>query len=415
MDIVRDKPKSVKRYLIGGAIVVSLIVVSVALARLRPAVPSVERGTIYFDSVVKGEMLREVRGPGTLVPEDIRWITAVTPGRIEKILHLAGTVVEAGTVLMQLTNPDVQIQTLNADRQYTDSQAALVQLKTSLESNRLNQASLVAQMRQEAADARRRAEAGAELLKKNLIVPLDQQQAQDKAEAFVERLKLEEQRLTILSNTIADQLRVQAEQVDRLKSIAQFQHGLAASMTVTAGANGILQEVPLQAGQYALPGATLAKVVPTPIRLKAVLRIPETQAKDLALGQKATIDTRNGLAPGRIVRIDPASINGTVTVDVTLDGPPPGGSRPDLSVDGVIELERLKSVLHVGRPTLAQQNSPGTVFKVVEGGKYAERVQVKFGRTSVSRVEIRDGLKPGDIIIMSDMSQWDDVDRVRIK
>lgn len=415
MDIVRDKPRDKKKIFIGVAGAIGLIVVTVLLARLKPAVPSVERGTIYFDSVVRGEMLREVRGPGTFVPEEIRWITAVTAGRVEKIHHLAGTNVENGTVLIELANPDVQIQTLNADRQYTDAQAALVQLKTNLENNRLNQASVVAQMRQESADARRRAEAGAELLKKNLIVPLDQQQAQDKSEALMERLKLEEQRLAILSNTIADQIRVQQEQVERLKSIAQFQHGLAASMTVTAGAKGILQEVPLQVGQYAQAGATLAKVVPTPIRLKAVLRIPETQAKDLALGQKAMIDTRNGIAQGRIVRIDPASINGTVTVDVTLDGPPPNGSRPDLSVDGVIELERLKNVLHVGRPTLAQQNSPGTVFKVVEGGKYAERVQVKFGRTSVSRVEIVSGLAPGDIIIMSDMSQWDQVDRVRIK
>jgi hypothetical protein len=415
LDIVRDQPKSKKKIIAGAAIVIAVVAFSVALARVRPAVPSVERGTIYFDSVVRGEMLREVRGPGTLVPEDIRWITAVTPGRIEKIHHLAGIPVDPETVILELTNPDVQIQTLNADRQYTDAQAALVQLRTNLENTRLNQASLVAQMRQESADARRRAEAGAELLKKNLIVPLDQQQAQDKSEALIERLKLEEQRLAIVSNTIAEQLKVQGEQVERLKSISQFQHGLAASMVVKAGAKGILQEVPLQVGQYAQAGATLAKVVPTPVRLKAVLRIPETQAKDLALGQKATIDTRNGLAPGHIVRMDPASINGTVTVDVTMDGPPPAGSRPDLSVDGVIELERLKNVLHVGRPTLAQQNSPGTVFKLVEGGRYAERVQVKFGRTSVSRVEIVEGLSPGDIIIMSDMSQWDEHDRVRIK
>ncbi|MDX2058933.1 MAG: HlyD family efflux transporter periplasmic adaptor subunit [Gemmatimonadales bacterium] len=415
MDIIRDKPKSKVKIIIGIVVAVALVGASALLANLEPASPTVERGTIYFDSVVRGEMIREVRGPGTLVPEDIRWITAVTAGRIEKIHHLAGVQVQAGTVLLELTNPDVQIQTLNADRQLTDAQAQLVTLKTNLENNRLNQASVVAQMRQEAADARRRAEAGAELLKKNLIVPLDQQQAHDRSESLIERLKLEEQRLVILSNTIADQIKVQEQQVERLQSIAQFQHGLAASMVVKAGASGILQEVPLQVGQYALPGTTLAKVVPTPIRLKAVLRIPETQAKDLALGQKAMIDTRNGVAPGRIIRIDPASINGTVTVDVILDGPPPDGSRPDLSVDGVIELERLDNVLHVGRPTIAQQNSPGTVFKLVDGGNYAERVQVKFGRTSVSRVEIVEGLNPGDIIIMSDMSQWDDVDRVKIK
>lgn len=415
MDIVRDQPRSKKKIILGVAGVAVLVTVSVALVRLKPASPTVERGTIYFDSVVRGEMLREVRGPGTLVPEDIRWITAVTPGRIEKIHHLAGVTVEPGTILMELTNPDVQIQTLNADRQLTDAKAALVQLKTSLENNRLNQASLVTQLRQEAADAKRRAEAGAELLKKNLIVPLDQQQAEERAASLAERLKLEERRLEVLSNTIGDQIRVQEQQIERLSSIADFQHGLAGSMVVRAGTRGILQEVPFQAGQYALPGATLAKVVPLPIRLKAVLRIPETQAKDLAIGQKATIDTRNGLAPGRIIRIDPASINGTVTVDVILDGAPPNGSRPDLSVDGVIELERLQGVLHVGRPTIAQQNSPGTVFKLVEGGSHAERVQVKFGRTSVSRVEIVGGLNPSDIIIMSDMSQWDNVDRVRIK
>jgi HlyD family secretion protein len=415
VDIVRDKPKSIKRFVLIGAVVLSVLAVSVALARLPTADPTVEAGTIYFDSVVQGEFVREVRGPGTLVPEEIRWITAVTAGRVEKIHHLAGVSVEAETVLLQLTNPDVQIQTLNADRQLTDAEAALVQLRTNLENARLNQASVVAQIRQESADARRRAEAGAELLKKNLIVPLDQQQAHDRSESLIERLKIEEQRLVILSSTIADQIKVQGEQVERLRSIAQFQHGLAGSMTVKAGTRGILQEIPLQAGQYALPGTTLAKVVPTPIRLKAVLRIPETQAKDLAIGQKAVIDTRNGLAPGRVIRIDPAAINGTVTIDVAMDGTPPAGSRPDLSVDGVIEIERLSNVLHVGRPPIAQQNSPGTVFRLIDNGNRAERVQVRFGRTSVSRVEITEGLQAGDIIIMSDMSRWDDVDRVRIK
>ena len=415
MDIVRDKPKSIKRYIVIGVIGLSVLAGSVALARLPTADPTVEAGTIYFDSVVRGEMIREVRGPGTLVPEEIRWITAVTAGRVEKIHHLAGVTVDPETVLLQLTNPDVQIQTLNADRLLTDAEAQLVQLRTSLENNRLNQASIVATTRQESADARRRAEAGAELLRKNLIVPLDQQQAQDKSEALIERLQIEEERLRILSGTIAEQIKVQGEQVARLRSIAQFQHGLASSMTVKAGTRGILQEIPLQAGQYALPGTTLAKVVPTPIRLKAVLRIPETQAKDLTIGQKATIDTRNGLAPGKVVRIDPAAINGTVTIDVALDGPPPNGSRPDLSVDGVIEIERLEGALHVGRPPIAQQNSPGTVFRLIDNGNRAERVQVRFGRTSVSRVEIVEGLEAGDIIIMSDMSRWDDVDRVRIK
>ncbi|MGE0554071.1 MAG: HlyD family secretion protein [Gemmatimonadales bacterium] len=415
MDIIRDKPKSKRKYIFWGVGALALILVTTKLMSLEPAAPTVERGTIYTDSVVRGEMVREVRGPGTLTPIDIRWISAVTAGRIEKLHHLPGVSVEPETILMELANPDVQIQRLNADRQLTDAEAQLVNLKTNLENNRLNQAAIVAQRRQEAADAKRRAEAGAELLKKNLIVPLDQQQAQDRSEALIEQLAIEEKRLEILSNTIEDQIKVQEQQVNRLRSIADFQRGLVNSMVVRAGATGILQEVPLQIGQYALPGTVLAKVVPTPIRLKAVLRIPETQAKDLAIGQKATIDTRNGLAPGSVVRIDPAAINGTVTVDVAIDGDPPAGSRPDLSIDGVIEIERLDDVLHVGRPPFAQQNSPGTIFRLTPNGDHAERVQVKFGRTSVSRVEIVEGLNPGDIIIMSDMSRWDNVDRVRIK
>jgi len=415
VDIIRDKPKSRRKYIFWGVGALALILVTTKLMSLEPAAPTVEAGTIYTDSVVRGEMVREVRGPGTLTPIDIRWISAVTAGRIEKLHHLPGVSVEPETILMELANPDVQIQRLNADRQLTDAEAQLVNLKTTLENNRLNQAATVAQRRQEAADAQRRAEAGAELLKKNLIVPLDQKQARDRSEALVEQLAIEEKRLEILSNTIEDQIKVQEQQVDRLRSIADFQRGLVNSMVVRAGATGILQEVPLQIGQYALPGTVLAKVVPTPIRLKAVLRIPETQAKDLAIGQKATIDTRNGLAPGSVVRIDPAAINGTVTVDVAIDGDPPAGSRPDLSIDGVIEIERLDDVLHVGRPPFAQQNSPGTIFRLTANGDHAERVQVKFGRTSVSRVEIVEGLNPGDIIIMSDMSRWDNVDRVRIK
>ncbi|MEZ4586485.1 MAG: HlyD family efflux transporter periplasmic adaptor subunit [Gemmatimonadales bacterium] len=415
MDIIRDRPKSRRKYIFWGVGGLALILVTTKLMSLEPAAPTVERGTIYTDSVVRGEMVREVRGPGTLTPIDIRWISAVTAGRVEKLHHLPGVTVDPETVLMELANPDVQIQRLNADRQLTDAEAQLVTLKTNLENNRLNQAAIVAQRRQEAADAQRRAEAGAELLKKNLIVPLDQKQAQDRSEALIEQLGIEEQRLEILSSTIEDQIKVQEKQVERLRSIADFQRGLVNSMVVRAGATGILQEVPLQVGQYALPGTVLAKVVPTPIRLKAVLRIPETQAKDLAIGQKATIDTRNGLAPGSVVRIDPAAINGTVTVDVAIDGDPPAGSRPDLSIDGVIEIERLDDVLHVGRPPFAQQNSPGTIFRLTANGDHAERVQVKFGRTSVSRVEIVEGLNPGDIIIMSDMSRWDNVDRVRIK
>jgi HlyD family secretion protein len=416
MDIKREPRKNYKKYLLIGIGLAALIAVTVALMSLKPAAPTVESSLIYTDTVRQGEMLLEVRGPGTLVPEDTRWITAVTAGRVEKIHLLPGTTpVEPETIILELSNPDVEIQTLNADRLLTDAQSQLVQLKTSLNNNRLTQASAVADIQASYLDAKRRAESGAELLKQGLIVPLDQQQAQDRADALEKRVELEEERLKILTQTIAEQIKVQEEQVERLRSISAFQHQLKASMVVRAGAHGLLREVPLQIGQYALPGATLARIDPIPLRLKAVLRIPENLAKDITIGQKASIDTRNGIAPGHVSRIDPASSLGTVTVDVALEGTPPAGARSDLSVDGVIEIARLSNVLYTGRPSYGQSDASIGIFKLVDGGRYAQRVSVRLGRTSVTSVEIKEGLSAGDIVILSDMTRWDNVDRVRIK
>jgi len=416
MDIKREQKTNYKKWITYGAGAVGLVVITFILMSLKPAAPSVDAGTVYPDTVRKGQMVLEVRGPGTLIPEDTRFITAVTAGRIEKIHLLPGTTpVEPETVILELSNPDVEIQTLNADRQLTDAQAQLVQLRTNLNGQRLTQAALVADLRSQLADAERRATSATELLAKGLIIPLDAKQQQDNAASLKERVRLEEERLKLLSETIGDQIRVQEEQVSRLRSIAAFQHGLKASMVVRAGAHGLLREVPMQVGQYALPGATLARVDPIPLRLKAVLRIPENQAKDVAIGQKAAIDTRNGIAPGHVSRIDPASSGGTVTVDVALDGEPPNGARSDLSVDGVIEIARLDNVMYTGRPAYGQQDATIGLFKLVDGGKYAQRVSVRLGRTSVTSVEIKDGLQPGDVVILSDMSRWDNVDRVRIK
>lgn len=415
MDIKRDPPKKRAKYIWIGVGVVAVVGATVALSKLEPAPMSVERAGIYTDTVRQGEMVREVRGPGTLVPEEIRWITAVTAGRVEKVHLLAGAEVEPETVLMELTNPDVQVETLQADRQLTDAEASLVQLRTNLENNRLSQAAAVANLRQEADDAMRRAVAGRELLAKNLIIPLDQQQAEERAAALAERLQIEEARLKLLSETIAGQIAVQEEQVGRLRSITAFQHGMERSMVVRAGAKGVLQELPLQVGQWANPGMTLARVVPTPQRLKAVLRIPETQARDVVIGQRASIDTRNGIAQGRVTRIDPASVAGTVTVDVAFEGELPGGARPDLSVDGTIEIERLPDVLHVNRPAYGQSNSTVGLFKLVEGGNEAIRVSVRLGQTSVNAVQILEGLVAGDVVILSEMSRYDAVDRVRLK
>lgn len=416
MDIKRDQKTNYKKYVLIGAGILGLVAVTVALMRLKPAAPTVDSSVIYTDTVEQGEMVLEVRGPGTLIPEDTRFITAVTTGRVEKIHLLPGTTpVEPETIILELSNPDVEIQTLNADRQLTDAQSQLVQLRTNLATNRLTQASTVADIRSQYLDAKRRADAGAELLKQGLIIPLDQKQAQDRADALEERVKIEEERLKLLTQTIDEQIKVQEEQVGRLRSIAQFQHGLKASMVVRAGIHGVLREVPLQSGQYATAGTTLARIDPIPLRLKAVLRVPENQAKDIAIGQTASIDTRNGIAPGHVSRIDPASSAGTVTVDVALDGTPPAGARSDLSVDGVIEIARLKHVLFIGRPAYGQPDATIGVFKLVDGGRYAQRVTVRLGRTSVTSVEIKEGLSPGDVVILSDMSRWDNVDRVRIK
>ena len=414
MDIPREPQPKGRRFLYIGGAVAALVLATVAISRLRPAAPSVERGTLWMDTVRTGPMVREVRGPGTLVPEQVRWVSAVTAGRVERKLVQPGVRVTASTILLELSNPDVQIQLLQAQRQLTDAQAQVVSLKTSLETQRLTQSSLVAQIRTEYRDAIRRAAADSSLAADDLISRGDYERSRDKATELIERLQLEQQRLTLYTENIHSQLAVQEEQVGRLRAVADFQRNLVDAMVVRAGADGVLQELPLEVGQWATSGATLAKVV-QPEKLKAVLRIPETQAKDLSLGQVASVDTRNGLAAGHVMRIDPASQNGTVTVDIALDGTLPKGTRPDLSVDGTIEIERLGEVMSMGRPAYGQANSAVGIFRMVPGTDDAERVRVDFGRSSVNRIEVVHGLQSGDVVILSDMSRWDAVERVRVR
>ena len=414
MDIPREPQPKGRRFLYIGGAVAALMLATVAISRLRPAAPSVERGTLWMDTVRTGPMVREVRGPGTLVPEQVRWVSAVTAGRVERKLVQPGVRVTASTILLELSNPDVQIQLLQAQRQLTDAQAQVVSLKTSLETQRLTQSSLVAQIRTEYRDAIRRAAADSSLAADDLISRGDYERSRDKATELIERLQLEQQRLTLYTENIHSQLAVQEEQVGRLRAVADFQRNLVDAMVVRAGADGVLQELPLEVGQWATSGATLAKVV-QPEKLKAVLRIPETQAKDLSLGQVASVDTRNGLAAGHVMRIDPASQNGTVTVDIALDGTLPKGTRPDLSVDGTIEIERLGEVMSMGRPAYGQANSAVGLFCMVPGTDAAERVRVDLGRSSVNRIEVVHGLQSGDVVILSDMSRWDAVERVRVK
>lgn len=414
MDIVREKKPNRKRFIYIGGGILGLVVLTVGLSRLKPAAPSVEGGTLWTDTVVKGNMVRDVRGPGTLVPEQIRWVTAVSPGRVDKKLVLPGARVTAGTVLLELSNPDVQIQLLQAQRELTDAEAQLVNLKTTLETQRLNQAGVVANMRAEYRNALRKAAADSSLMAQNLISTSEAALSRDRAEEFTSRLAAEEQRLKIYTDNITGQLEVQAKQVERMRAVADFQKGLVAGMVVRAGTDGVLQELPLEVGQWAISGATLAKVV-QPERLKAVLRIPETQARDVALGQTAKIDTRNGIVTGKVTRIDPASQNGTVTIDVALGDSLPRGARPDLSVDGTVILEQLDNVLNVGRPAYGQPNSAVSLFRVVPGTGEAERIRVELGRSSVNRIEVIRGLNVGDVVILSDMSRWDAVERVRLK
>ncbi len=415
MDIPRaPAQRGRKRLIYGGITLLVVLMTTLGLSRLKPAAPRVDRTAVWIDSVQRGPLVIEVRGPGTLVPERVRWISAVTAGRVERRLAEPGQAVTPETVLLVLSNPDVQLEALESERQLTAAQADRVDLQTDLVTQRLNQQATVATARAAYLDAKRNAEAAEGLATKELISTIEASRAHDKVEELETRYQVEEQRLAVMTGAADSQLALQRAQVGRLRAVTDFQRGRIRSMQVKAGANGILQELPLEVGQWAQSGATLARLV-EPGRLKAVLRIPETQAKDVSLGQPAAIDTRNGVVEGRVSRIDPAVQNGTVTVDVSLEGELPRGARPDLSVDGTIQVERLDKVLHVGRPAYGQANSTVGLFKLIEDGGSALRINVRLGRTSVNTVEILGGLQPGDKVIISDMSRWDSFERVRVE
>jgi HlyD family secretion protein len=402
-----------KRLIYGGIALIALVATTLGLHGLKPAAPRVDRASVWIDSVLKGPLVIEVRGPGTLVPERIRYISAVTAGRVERRLAEPGQEVHAETVLLELSNPDVQLEALESERQLTVAQADRVSLQTNLVTQRLNQEAVVAAAKAAYQDAKRTAEAAQGLATKELISAIEASRAMDRVEELETRYKVEQERLAVMVGATDSQLALQKAQVGRLNAVTEFQRGRIRSMKVVAGASGILQELPLEVGQWAQSGATLARLV-EPGKLKAVLRIPETQAKDVTIGQPAAIDTRNGIAKGKVRRIDPAVQNGTVTVDVSLEGELPRGARPDLSVDGTIQVERLENVLHVGRPAYGQANSAVGLFKLTPDGTEAARVNVRLGRTSVNTVEILGGLQPGDKVIISDMSRWDGHDRVRV-
>ncbi|MCK8502081.1 MULTISPECIES: efflux RND transporter periplasmic adaptor subunit [Myxococcus] len=414
MDIPKAKKPRRKPWVfaIGGAL--ALILVTVGLGRLRPAAPSVDRASVWLDTVKRGPMVRQVKGAGTLVPEYIRWLTADTAGRVERIHVRPGAEVKADTLLMELSNPDVQLQMLEAERQLASAEAEYIQMRMTLETQRLAQEATVETLTAESSDAARRASANTALAQKDLIPALEARQQGEKAGELTRRLDLERKKLTVVAASMKDQLAAQAGQVERLKAVARFRRTQVDSMKVVAGEDGVLQELPLELGQWVTPGVLLAKVV-KPERLKAELRIAETQARDIVQGQKALVDTRNGVVEGTVARVAPAASQGTVRVEVSLPAQLPRGARPDLTVEGTVELERLANVLSVGRPAGAQPNGTMSLFRLMPGSDEAVRVPVQLGRGSVNAVEVLQGLAEGDQVVLSDMAAWDAVERVRLR
>ena len=417
MDIIREKkPKTRKRVIQATVAVVALILVTGALRSLRPAAPTVSRSVVILGTVERGTMIRQVRGPGTLVPEQMRWITAVTSGRVERIQVLPGTEVEPGTVIMTLTNPDVEVEYLRAQQQLSDAEVQLVTLRTNLETARLTQEANVASVQTQYNEAERNFETNQRLFDANpeLIARADLERSRDQMVELETRLRLERERLRVQTGATQEQIDAQSTQIQRIRDIVESTRQRVMSMDVTAGVPGVLAEVPLQEGQWVQSGGTLARVVQTG-RLKAEIRIPQTQAQDVTVGQRAFIDTRNDTIWGTVSRIDPAVQGGSVTIDVALPPDLPRSARPDLSVDGTVEIARLDDVVHMDRPMIAQANQRVGLFKLEPDGQHASRVFVQLGMASVNDVEIREGLVPGDVVIVSDMSQWDNFERVRLR
>jgi HlyD family secretion protein len=400
----------------GGLVVIALI--TVGLSQLRPAAPPVERGSLLFDTVKRGELLRQVRGNGTLVPQEIRWIPTINQGRVERILVLPGARVTKDTVLVELSNPEVTQAAFDAESLVKTAEADLANLRVQLDSQKLTQRSAVATAQANYSSAKLDLEVNDALAKDGLVPAITLKQAKAKAEELASLLEIEQERLKISADSTAAQLAAQETKLVQLRGQLELKKQQVDALKIRAGVDGVLQRLgdltnPLQEGEQLGAGALVARVA-EPARLKAAIKIAETQAKDVQLDQIAEIDTRNGVIPGHVIRVDPAVENGTVTVDVALDGPLPKGARPDLSVDGTIQLERLEDVLFVGRPVQAQPESLVSLFKVTPSGREATRVQVKLGRSSVGAIEVMEGLQIGDTIILSDMSQWDSFERVRL-
>ncbi len=416
MDVARPdlKQKKQRKRLILGAIAGVIVLLGiVGLSRLEPAAPEVDAAAVWTDVVKRGEMLREVRGPGTLVPKEIRWIAAETSARVERILIKPGATVAADSIVLELSNPEVDEQLLAAQSAVAAAEADYTATRVQLENQLLDQEALVASTEAEFEGARLQAEAEGELKRRGIVSAIQYRQSQLRADQLKTKLRIEHERSAKFGQNIDAQLAASRARKDQLQNTLALRQRQADSLRVRAGIAGVLQQVPVEEGQQVIAGTNLARVA-RPDVLMAELRIPETQAKDVAMGQRVAVDTRNGVVEGRVMRIDPAVQAGTVQVDVDLVGALPSGARPDLSVDGTIEIERLADVVYVGRPAFGQPGSTVGLFRLDADSDIARRVPVKLGRASVSVIEVAQGLKPGDKVILSDTSAWDEYDRIRL-
>jgi HlyD family secretion protein len=420
MDIQRPasvaQAKKRKQYIFAAAGIAVILIVSVGLSRLEPAAPTVERATVWVDTVKRGPMVRQVRGLGTLVPVDEarRWVPASTQGRVERIVLRPGVQVTPDTVVLELSDPNVQQALNDAEQQLRGGEADYNSLKARLDAEMLNVRAAFAVVEAEYKNAQTEREMNEGLSKDGLVSNLILKQSIVRAESAATRYKLEGQRLKVSETSAAAQLQSSQANIDQRRSNYNLRRSQVDQLRVRAGMAGVLEQVPVEVGQQVQPGTNLVRVA-DPTRLKAELRIAETQARDLTIGQIASVDTRQGIIPGKVIRIDPSAVNGTVTVDVALEGELPRGARPDLSVDGTIELERLDNVLFVGRPAFGQEQSTVGLFKLNTETGEASRAQVQLGRSSVNTIEVLGGLAEGDQVVLSDMSAWDQFEKIRLR
>jgi HlyD family secretion protein len=417
MDIQRPSNAKAKKIKRASYVIVAVLViagVTLGLSRLKPAAPSVDRGTVWTDTVKRGPMLREVRGLGTLVPLDIHWIAALTTARVDKIVIRPGHLVEPNTVILEMSDPAVAQTLVDAEFQAKGAEADLANLKVQVNSELMNQKAIEAGVRSDYEQAKLQHEVDVKLFNEGIDADVTQKLSKVREDQLKIRLDLEEERTRVAADSAQARLQAQQAHVEQARAMYSLRKSQADALHVRAGITGVLQLLPVDVGQSVAVGTNIARVA-DPKKLKAEIKIAETQAKDIVIGQNATVDTRNGIVKGHVIRIDPSVVNGTVTGDVGIDDPLPLGARADLSVDGTIELENLKDVLYVGRPVHGQTDATISLFKVLPDDSDAERVNVKLGRSSVNTVEILNGLQVGDKVILSDMSQWDAVDRIRLK